>query len=98
MGTGSDTSGCSLTHAPPSSNFEPAGVADERRQRLAVAIQRRASLRFAQRRAAGVAEPGGALRDDDHVADLTLRRDPRLQHGLAGRALLAGRVGVVALE
>src|SRR3954467_3699413 len=50
----------SLTHRPRSSNLEPAGVADERRDRLAVAVQRRAPLRFAQRRAARVTEPGGA--------------------------------------
>src|SRR6476659_9876935 len=97
MGTGSDTPGCSLTQAARSSNLEPAGVADERGDGPAVAVQRRAPLRFAEGRAAGVAKAGRALRHDDQIADLALVRDACLQDGLARRALFACGVRVVLL-
>src|SRR6185436_12184747 len=89
---------CSLTQAAPSPNLEAAGVADEGRHRLPVAVEGRTPGRFAQRRLAGVAEPERALRHDDQIADLALGGDARLQDGLAGRALLARGFGVMAFQ
>src|ERR1044071_6718400 len=76
-------------------DVKPARIVDDRRNRMAVPVERRGPHRVAQGRLAGGAEARSSFGDDSQVAHLPVRRDAGLDDRLAldTPSACVGRIG-----